>query len=144
MSNSREKKHSAGINIGSASILLIFVTLCLVSFATLAIVSANADSKLSKRVLERTTAYYEACNSAEEALASIDSTLADVYVRSASADEYFAAVGHSKSYTIPVTDIQTLQVIIEIQYPESENDSFYTITSWQVLTADDAADLIIP
>ena len=35
------------MNIGSASILLVFVILCLVSFAVLSIVSANADSKLS-------------------------------------------------------------------------------------------------
>ena len=60
------------MNIGSASILLVFVILCLVSFAVLSIVSANADSKLSARVLERTTAYYAACNQAEEQIASLD------------------------------------------------------------------------
>ena len=42
------------MNIGSASILLVFVILCLVSFAVLSIVSANADSRLSTRVLEPT------------------------------------------------------------------------------------------
>ena len=60
------------MNIGSASILLVFVILCLVSFAVLSIVSANADSKLSARVLERTTAYYAACNQAEQSLAGMD------------------------------------------------------------------------
>ena len=55
MSNSSKKKQF-GMNIGSASILLVFVILCLVSFAVLSIVSANADSRLSTRVLERTTA----------------------------------------------------------------------------------------
>ena len=63
MSNSSKKKQF-GMNIGSASILLVFVILCLVSFAVLSIVSANADSRLSTRVLERTTAYYDACNQA--------------------------------------------------------------------------------
>ena len=53
MSNS-SKKRQFGMNIGSASILLVFVILCLVSFAVLSIVSANADSRLSTRVLERT------------------------------------------------------------------------------------------
>lgn len=43
MSNSSKKKQF-GMNIGSASILLVFVILCLVSFAVLSIVSANADS----------------------------------------------------------------------------------------------------
>ena len=46
MNNSSRKKQF-GMNIGSASILLVFVILCLVSFAVLSIVSANADSKLS-------------------------------------------------------------------------------------------------
>lgn len=68
MSNSSKKKQF-GMNIGSASILLVFVILCLVSFAVLSIVSANADSRLSTRVLERTTAYYDACNQAEQSLA---------------------------------------------------------------------------
>ena len=65
MSNSSKKKQF-GMNIGSASILLVFVILCLVSFAVLSIVSANADSRLSTRVLERTTAYYDACNQADD------------------------------------------------------------------------------
>ena len=74
MSNSSKKKQF-GMNIGSASILLVFVILCLVSFSVLSIVSANADSKLSGRVLERTTAYYNACNQAEQSLAGMDKTL---------------------------------------------------------------------
>jgi len=40
MSNS-SKKRQFGMNIGSASILLVFVILCLVSFAVLSIVSAQ-------------------------------------------------------------------------------------------------------
>lgn len=135
--NLNPKKKSApdfGLNVGSSSILLIFVLLCLISFATLSIISANADSKLSSRVLERTTAYYNACNEAEAALAGVDSTLASVYKTSANAEEYFATVGHTKSYTIGISDLQTLQVNIEILYPESDNDPFYTVTTWQVLT----------
>ena len=77
------------VNVGSSSILLIFVILCLISFATLSIVSANADAKLSRRVVERTTAYNQACNPAQEDIASIDSTLAAVYANSFDEEEYF-------------------------------------------------------
>ena len=59
MSNS-SKKRQFGMNIGSASILLVFVILCLVSFAVLSIVSANADSRLSTQALERSNAYHAA------------------------------------------------------------------------------------
>jgi len=134
MSNkNHQKTPSFGLNIGSSSILLIFVLLCLICFAALAIISAKADSNLTHKVLDRTTAYYNACNEAEKTLAVIDNTLADVYEASADADEYFATVGHNKSYTIPISDLQSLQITIEILYPESNNDTFYRITSWQVL-----------
>lgn len=133
---------SFGLNIGSSSILLIFVLLCLVSFATLSIISAKADNKLSQKVLDRTAAYYEACNEAELALAGIDSTLANVYTTSADAEEYFATVGHSKSYSITISDLQTLQVNIEILYPEAGDDTFYKITSWQILTTSEITEII--
>lgn len=124
---------SFGINIGSASILLIFVILCLISFAVLSIVSANADRRLSSKVLARTAAYYEACNTAEETLARIDETLSTVYAQSADPESYFSIVGHGKSYIIPISDLQILQVSIEILYPD-EGDTYYRINSWQVLT----------
>lgn len=129
-----------GLNIGYSSILLIFVILCLVSFAALSIVSAKADSRLSQKVLDRTTAYYAACNEAEQALAGVDHTLADIYQTSADAEEYFSSVGHSKSYSITISGLQTLQVNIEILYPESDEDTFFRITSWQVLTIGDAEE----
>ena len=133
----KNKKHSFGINIGSASILLIFVLLCLISFAALSIVSANADSKLTAKVLERTNAYYEACNEAETSLAEIDKTLIRVYLESESADDYFASVGHSKSFNIAISELQTLVVQIEILYPTRDEDTFYRITKWQVVTDED-------
>lgn len=131
--NRNKKKISLGLNIGSSSILLIFVLLCLISFATLSIISAKADSKLSHKVLERTSAYYNACNEAEKALAGVDNTLAEIFASSKNSDEYFNTVGHSKSYSISISDLQTLQVNIEILYPEAEGDTFYSVTSWQVL-----------
>ena len=136
MHNSSKKKQF-GMNIGSASILLVFVILCLVSFAVLSIVSANADSKLSTRVLERTTAYYTACNQAEQSLAGMDHTLRRIYESSDSEEAYFASVGHGKSYVIPISDLQSLQVTIEILYPWTAEDSFYKITAWQVLNTDE-------
>lgn len=127
------------IHVGSASLLMIFVILCLVSFATLSIVSANADRKLTDKVLERTDAYYDACNEAEAALSAVDETLESVYASTASEEEYFATVGHDKSYAIPISELQKLQVTIKILYPTASGDPYYRITNWQVLTSDSAA-----
>lgn len=127
------------VNVGSSSILLIFVILCLISFATLSIVSANADAKLSSRVAERTAAYYEACNQAQENIANIDRTLASVYADSFDEDEYFMAVGHKKTCIVAISDLQTLTVTLDILYPRQEGDPFYRVTSWQVVT--DSSDV---
>ena len=74
-----KRKKALGVNVGSSSILLIFVILCLVCFAALSIVSANADYKLGQKILKRTSAYYDACNQAEKSIAAIDRTLWEIY-----------------------------------------------------------------
>ncbi len=128
------KKREFRVNVGTSSILLIFVVLCLVAFATLSIVSANADYKLSRKVADRTTAYYTAANQAEEYIASIDHTLQDVYLDAENEEAYFSTVGHSKSYLVPISDLQSLSIKLDILYPPSKDGPFYSITSWQVIT----------
>jgi len=130
------KQKNYGVNIGSSSILLIFVLLCLVSFAALSIVSANTDAKLNNKVVERTTSYYEACNEAQTSIAEIDKTLHDLYTSGVDEEVYFAQVGHDISYVIPISDNQSLNVDLEILYPQNAGDTFYQIISWKVITPD--------
>lgn len=120
--------------IGSSSILVIFVILCLVSFATLSIVSANADYKLSTKILDRTTAYYTAVNQAESSLAHFDQTLKKVYGEADSEETYFATVGQTKSFMIPISDLQSLEIVVSILYPTDSEDCFYEVQTWQVVT----------
>lgn len=138
---SDKKKRFSGISfsngIGSSSLLVIFIILCLVSFATLSIVSANADYKLSNKVLDRTTAYYEASNQAEQQLAELHQTLAAAYAGSTTEAEYFQQSGRNTSYLIPISDLQSLEVKVDIVYPAKEGDAYYKIRSWQVILTDD-------
>ena len=48
------------LNIGTSSLLIIFVILCLVVFAALALSSAKSDLQFSEDLAQRKTAYYEA------------------------------------------------------------------------------------
>ncbi|MDD2972233.1 MAG: hypothetical protein PHE02_08920 [Lachnospiraceae bacterium] len=130
------KQKNYGVNVGSSSILLIFVLLCLVSFAALSIVSANADAKLNSKVVERTTDYYKACNEAQSSIAGIDQTLRELYASGIGEDAYYAQAGHDISFCFPITDTQSLNVDLSISYPKRKDDTFYTITSWKVLTKD--------
>lgn len=130
--NNRIKSY--GVHIGTSSILLIFVTLSLVSFATLSLVSANADKRLSERLAGRTKSYYEACNNAECSIATIDTTLRQIYSQAVSEEEYFAKVGHTKSYALPISELQTLSLQLTLLYPMDENGPFYHIDSWKIIT----------
>ncbi|MCH5276089.1 MAG: hypothetical protein J1E65_09620 [Lachnospiraceae bacterium] len=138
--NDRKKRFS-GISfsngIGSSSLLVIFIILCLVSFATLSIVSANADYKLSSKVLERTTAYYEASNQAEHQLAELHQTLVTAYAGSSTEEEYYQITGSDISYLFPISDLQSLKVEVGILYPASAEGAFYQIRSWQVILTSD-------
>ena len=86
------KKNRMGLNIGTSSILLVFVLLCMVTFAALSYVSANADYKLSRSLADRTSAYYDAVNSAEEALALLDEQLAQLAADSAGTSAYLEGI----------------------------------------------------
>lgn len=135
MNENKSKKSGLSFSsgIGSSSILVIFVILCLVSFATLSIVSANADYKLSKKVLDRTTAYYEAEGQAQAALAALDAELSALYESSSSETAYFNAAGEERIFSFPLSDIQTMEVVVRIQYPKKTGDTFYSISSWQTV-----------
>ena len=129
------KRKSYGVNIGSSSILLIFVILCLVSFAVLSIVSAQTDYKLSCKLAERTTKYYEANNEVEAYLRDLQASLDKIYKDSATADDYFALAGHDTTFSIQLSDQQMLNVHLTILYP-GDGKGYYEINTWKVETQD--------
>lgn len=53
------------VNIGTASLLVVFLTLCLVAFAMLSLSTAKNDYEFSKKLADRTTAYYEELSASE-------------------------------------------------------------------------------
>ena len=73
----KDKEQSSFVNIGSSSLLIVFVVLCLATFAILSLSSAKSDYSLSKRLAEHKSSYYEASSTAESILNEIDTRLAD-------------------------------------------------------------------
>ena len=71
----KDKQQSYFVNIGSSSLLVIFLILCLVTFAILSLSSAKSDYTFSERLAEHKKAYYEASARAEDIVAEIDSIL---------------------------------------------------------------------
>lgn len=137
------KRKYPTINIGSSSMLVVFIILCLITSSVLSVASANNDRKYSEKIANRTTAYYKASNKAEELLSQIDDKLKQIYEQYnadylsqvpdvlTSIDGIDTSNFPSVSFSIPINDTQTLSVSLLIQIPEKEGDTFYTITSWQ-------------
>lgn len=132
------RKKTYGISIGSSSILIIIVILCLVSFAGLSVVSANADYKLSKKLADRTTAYYRASSLANEWLAEINHKFSDIYMESSNADSFYQTIKEScpdsLHFSCAVSDTQVLSVSIDPVYPDAATGSFFDITDFSIVT----------
>ncbi len=127
------KTKSQNINIGSSSILMIFVILCLISFASLSLVSSASDYKLSKNLQEKTSEYYSACNKAEASIASIDNSLKESAAL-LTEEEYYLSVGKIISFYIPINDLQSLYIALTPHYPSTDGDFYYELTNYEVVT----------
>ena len=132
------------LTTGTSTLLLIFVSLCLLTFAVLSLLSARADRNLSRKTAERTSAYYEAYNQAEDRLGETDQMLEKLWQEAAGEKAYFQAVreafedmdfdeeNHTLSFSVPLTDTQVLAITLKLQTPEP-GSTFYTITSWKTV-----------
>ena len=76
------------LGIGAASIVLVLAMVCLAVFAALTLSSAKGDHTLSKKNLERTSAFYQASNAANEQVGAIDEKLWKLYRRSKDKKDY--------------------------------------------------------
>ena len=70
-----KSQSSGGGNIGGSSILVIFVLLCVTTFAALSLVSALAGYRLAVQMVESSNAMHNADSQAEIILASINEIL---------------------------------------------------------------------
>ncbi|MCD8395607.1 MAG: hypothetical protein LUD12_00200 [Lachnospiraceae bacterium] len=148
-------KRTAGISL----MLLIFLSLCLITFSLLSLSGATADENLSQKTADRTTAYYEAVTQANGILDEIDTQLAATFKETVgdenAKEAYLAACEEITvagaelvwsleeenagmlSYDVAMTDDQHLHVALSICWPEESTDTFYQITSWKVVSTQD-------
>ena len=73
-----EKKKQPVVTMGTSSILVIFIILCLVTFAMLSLASSRASLTYAEKIADRTSDYYTACNRGEELLAEIQTALTEI------------------------------------------------------------------
>ena len=134
------------LNIGSASFLLVFLTLCLVTFAVLSVSTARSDYSMARQAADRKEAYYQALNRSEEKLALLDEKLSGCFESCASFGDYLSSLyaglpeaGFTlteedgrvlASFTEDMTDRQELFVSVLLTDPyESGETVFYRLVS---------------
>ena len=86
------KKKFSVTNIGSISLLMIFIILCMVTLAALSLSSAASEANSSQKFADHNTKYYQASNQAEETLDIIDGILSESYTVSSDSTAYFSEV----------------------------------------------------
>ena len=144
------KKFKGGVNVGTSSVLVSFVLLCMVSFAALTYLSAHSDYNLSLQTAERTTQYYEANRMAELYMANIEGLLSKTAKDCSNAGDYYSSIPGlfddndqiivseeenrdnpvTLSYTVPMNESLQLNVTLKAHYPDDEDHSVFTIESW--------------
>lgn len=143
------KKQTGGMNVGTSSVLVAFVLLCLVTFAGLSFLSANSDYRLSLQTAEKTTEYYEAASRADERLAAIDeqlSAMADNNSRSGYFDEAYDYFSNdpdvtvdtsgdvtSLGFVVNINERQDLKIKLNLIYPSSDDSRTFEIENYSVV-----------
>jgi len=153
----KKKNKSSFINIGFSSIVMVFIMICLVTFATLSVLTAHSDYRLSQKMADKTIAYYKADAIARDMIELLDKELFNIYLEGSSSDVFCEAVAATDfsahapsdvhnitlkdteddiliSYEVPISEVQTLYVTLQINFPLSESECFTTITRWQTVT----------
>ncbi len=151
-------------NIGSVSLLMIFIVLCMVTLSALSLSSAAADQNSAERLAAHNTEYYEASAQAETKLEELHSALSGIWEQSADFTDYAEQIrtacengtlsdGVSLTesdgrlilqFEETVNEQQSLSVKLELMdpYEDSEADPcFWKVLAWQeISTADWNAD----
>ena len=154
------RKRSPMTNIGSVSLLMIFIVLCMVTLSALSLSSAAADQNSAKRLAAHNTAYYEASAQAEAKLAELQSVLSGIREQSADDTEYEGQVrtacengilsdgvsltesdGHLVlQFEEPMNEQQSLSVKLELMDPSVDSEAdpcFWKVLAWQEISTTD-------
>lgn len=153
MRKQSEKAPAPFFNIGASSLLIIFLILCLVTFAILTLTSAKSDADFAEKLAHHKMNYYTACNTAESTLDEIDAVLADAWQLSDTAAVFteietqltaldsreqlqfsmdFTQSEPTVSYAVAIDDKQNLCVTLTLAAAPAKGEAYYRISQWQV------------
>lgn len=145
------------LNMGTSSLLVIFLVLFLAVFATLSLSDAKGDYDASVQLAVQKQAYYDACATSELTLAQLDNVLAKHHATCSSSKDYFDKIQSSLdneiegceidyktdnnilllSWYLPFTESKMLYVSVSVPYHTEQADNhYYRILAWQTMPID--------
>ena len=133
------------LHIGTASIMLVILTLCLTCFSVLCAVGARADDKRSRVLQLRMDSYYRAVNEGEAFLEKTNHDLEVCRQEGTDRASYFKAVqrkfgARRITRKIPISEVQYLYIVLEALDPEpassAEQEKLFSVLTYKVVTDD--------
>lgn len=134
-----DKQSQGRANIGTSSLILIFIILCLTIFGLLSLSSAGSDWNLAQKNAQSVQGYYEADSLAVEFTAMAEEYLAQC--GQASSDEEYKELVKEKLGEFYQEDTNTIQTDVEMPYGQMlhvelevcrEEEKGYRILAWNV------------
>ena len=120
MNDQQQTGRAPGLNVGSASIVMVFAVLCLTVFAVLSLLTARSELALAERAAGAVANFYAADTLAVELLDNLTAGT------DPAADPSYTSLDDGLvSYTVPIDDNQSLFVLLAL-------DSGPRILEWRV------------
>ncbi len=129
------KRRGVNMNIGTSSLLLIFVVLSLVSFAVLSLSSAVTNRNLVTASGENIDNYYKASNEAMSMIDDFDRKAVSSYMSGSPMS------GHD-SFDIEINQNSSLHVSVSYHKPDEEGHVM-SVDEWKVVTEAPEIDMKI-
>lgn len=145
------KRRNSVISVGMVSIVLIFVLLSMLTFSVLSLVSAEADLRLSRKSVDRTSSFYAAENSANDVLLEAENAADASSGGAFLSDEMFAedvggrldpaygvrVAGDTLCYEVPLDEEQVLEVTLKLSETAAEAGRHCRVEVWRVVSKHD-------
>ena len=107
--------------IGVPILLVVFIILCLVTFACLSLSTAKSDYSYSEKNATHKTEYYEACNKAEEYVHDINTG------RKPPVTYWSVDINNKQALKVKIAPIKGANTA-------NTTNNLYEITAWQVVS----------
>lgn len=122
----KQKKYPI-VNLGTISLLTIFIILAMLTFATLTYMSARKDAKYNEQSMKSAIEYQTAVNTAYQEIAQIDQSLYTDFT----VGTFLASPDTTYPINVAVSEDSKLEILLTAKNPEQNNGSLYEITEFK-------------